>query len=356
MNLRKQVEVNVHTLQSTKGRSVQMVQSELARLHRFWQQFVMVIGILWLSSLISFPLLLNLVGSPVVLASEMGKTPYPNPAGQKTLTVKFRETTGRKSRRATITVIDGQGNIVCTTKTDECGMATFIKPEDSEWKMHVKLLNGTNAEFLMLAEDNYGDTFEYEFSTIEEVMERAICVISFPSRIDKYISHWEERGPEIYQNETTTDFLDVVGSKNIAELKQMLNEGVDPNVRNCFGETALMLSRHEEILDTLLDHGADINDRSQFGATPLMYSLCFYCPPTITKKLISAGANLDLVELTGKTALILAVIEEESEKVELLLNAGADVRLLDDEGKSALDYAIQSGNEEIIQMLKPQTR
>lgn len=53
----------------------------------------------------------------------------------------------------------------------------------------------------------------------------------------------------------------------------------------------------------------------------------------------------------GRTPLILATIQENSNAVQNILNAGADVEIADEQGKRALDYAVDVGNIDIATRL-----
>lgn len=55
--------------------------------------------------------------------------------------------------------------------------------------------------------------------------------------------------------------------------------------------------------------------------------------------------------LDNITALIFAIVNNNTEKAELLIKAGANVNIKDRMGKTALDYAREKNNTKIEQML-----
>ena len=64
-----------------------------------------------------------------------------------------------------------------------------------------------------------------------------------------------------------------------------------------------------------------------------------------------AAPNVDLVDGEGKTALMLAIIEQDKEMVEYLLHIGVNVFIQDSDGSTVLHYAALFGDAEIIQLL-----
>jgi len=73
----------------------------------------------------------------------------------------------------------------------------------------------------------------------------------------------------------------------------------------------------------------------------------------IVKQLIDVGADRDLGDNEGKTALIHAVISGNKKIVEYLLDNDADITLEDEEGSDAIAYArIYDDREEILDLLQ----
>jgi ankyrin repeat protein len=63
------------------------------------------------------------------------------------------------------------------------------------------------------------------------------------------------------------------------------------------------------------------------------------------------GADVNLRDRTGRTALICAAAQEHNEGVKLLLKAGADVNICTNTGITALRHAVASGAHETAQLL-----
>jgi ankyrin repeat protein len=150
---------------------------------------------------------------------------------------------------------------------------------------------------------------------------------------------------------------------NASIVKTLLDRGADPNAReNTNGETALMWAaeeNHQEAATLLVAHGADINARSKaleyktdrFGLEGVLTILP---RGNLTALMIAAregsvaaaqalaegGANLDLTDPDGTTALELAVINSHYDTAALLLEKGANPNIADSAGMAALYAAV----------------
>jgi uncharacterized protein len=145
----------------------------------------------------------------------------------------------------------------------------------------------------------------------------------------------------------------------------LLAHGADVNAREeMLGETALMWAAaddHPAVVTVLVEHGADVDARSdvmQFprdrfgdgasarfmvlprgGWTPLMYAARQNARGAVGA-LADAGADLDLTDPDGTTALILAVINAHYDLAALLVHKGADPNIGDSRGMTALYAAV----------------
>ena len=144
-------------------------------------------------------------------------------------------------------------------------------------------------------------------------------------------------------------------SGSVDAVRCLLDHGADVNAREPWqGETALMWAagqNHAAIAQLLIHHGADVDAQSptpefprpQAGLTvlprgrwtPLMYA-ARQGAVEATRTLAEAGANLDLADPDGTTALVLAIINVHYDTAAALIEAGADPNLADTTGMAAL--------------------
>jgi hypothetical protein len=76
----------------------------------------------------------------------------------------------------------------------------------------------------------------------------------------------------------------------------------------------------------------------------------------IVELLLDRGADINLQNEKGFTALMHALINGDTEIVKLLIDRGADIDLQNMYGETALDIAITKGNQKIIDILRKAER
>jgi ankyrin repeat protein len=104
---------------------------------------------------------------------------------------------------------------------------------------------------------------------------------------------------------------------------------------------------HTEIVALLLRHGANPAVVDITGKTPLIVA-CRH--KNVLKALLDGGAAINAQDIKGWTALMHAVWQNRPEEVQFLLNRGASIELKDRRGRTALDIALEAGNKAIIDM------
>ena len=92
------------------------------------------------------------------------------------------------------------------------------------------------------------------------------------------------------------------------------------------------------IQDFIAD-GKDINEQDYRGYTALMIASLHYDRQIIAELLVEAGANLDLKNQYGETALMLASFRNDAKITRLLVDNGANKDIKNNEGKTALAIA-----------------
>ncbi|GAB4580641.1 MAG: hypothetical protein Fur0022_33830 [Anaerolineales bacterium] len=186
----------------------------------------------------------------------------------------------------------------------------------------------------------------------------------------------------------------IQGNSNL--VRELLQQGVDPNAPDHTGETALTWAAylgHTGVVKDLLAAGAarevtgqflsapplllaaqgghrgivallvvlsDVNARNAHGQTALMLALepsnNFPKPqPRILKlleTLLHAGAEIDLQDHQGHTALMIAARWGNLEAAQMLVKAGADTRPKNQMGQTAAEIALDAGALSIVRLLE----
>lgn len=100
----------------------------------------------------------------------------------------------------------------------------------------------------------------------------------------------------------------------------------------------------------LLENGAELEVANHRGKTALVYA-AKYGYYDILEELLLHNVNLEAKGLDGRTALIEAILNEEPEIVKCLLAKGANCNAADKNGKTALMYAAESDDITALELL-----
>jgi TonB family protein len=130
-------------------------------------------------------------------------------------------------------------------------------------------------------------------------------------------------------------------------VKLLVDAGADMNARGWDGETALF-SLEDDAVEELIDNHINLEVRDNYGQTALIETVS----GSIAELLIKAGANLNAQDNNGKTALIMAADNNEVEKLKVLVNApGINLAYRDNKGETALMKARAAHHEDCVRLL-----
>jgi hypothetical protein len=135
----------------------------------------------------------------------------------------------------------------------------------------------------------------------------------------------------------------------------LLDHGADIHARDDRGGTALIYAgiRHPTgFIELLLDRGADVNERAHHGDTALTFACKYACYRAGLERLLEAGANVNAKGEYGYTSLIYAAYHDDTIALKLLLEHGADVNAKGRDGDTALKMAQRGGYTDIVRLLK----
>jgi hypothetical protein len=134
------------------------------------------------------------------------------------------------------------------------------------------------------------------------------------------------------------EMLQVAAKGNNARVKELLDKGVNVNMRGNDRNTPIMEAAYGMHLDTvklLLDHGADLSVKKNDGATPA-----------------GLARSQEIVELfKNVSSLVDAANKGNSQAIKELIDKGTPVNGLDQFGHSALTEASWGGKTEIVRLL-----
>ena len=171
--------------------------------------------------------------------------------------------------------------------------------------------------------------------------------------------------PEARLAEDQTVLMTAARTGNVDVLKALIGHGADVNAKErVLGETALMwaaLENHADAVTLLAQHGADINARSVLttfpkfkfgdgivaratslprgGWTPLLYA-AQQGAVDAARALADAGADLNVTDPNGTSALVEAIINLHFDLAGVLIDKGANPDVAEVTGMSALYAAV----------------
>jgi ankyrin repeat protein len=156
-----------------------------------------------------------------------------------------------------------------------------------------------------------------------------------------------------------TPLLLATHANTVEAARVLIGAGADVNARDNIQDSPYLYAGAEgrnEILAMTLAAGADLKSVNRYGGTALIPAAHHGHPETV-KILLATAIDKDHVNKLGWTALLEAVILGDGGKthtdiVKLLVDAGANVNIADRQGVTALQHARRSGYRQMIAILE----
>jgi ankyrin repeat protein len=155
------------------------------------------------------------------------------------------------------------------------------------------------------------------------------------------------------------EILAAVRNNDIERLKSFVKTR-NPNFNfTIFLDTPLILATRSEnisIMRFLAEHGADVNIPDINGNTALMWAVA-HVSPEMVKLLIAKGADVSRQNDKNETALDWSLLmllnskKEDLEIIKLLIAAGADVNKQNEWGTTSLKFAVNNNFQELTKLL-----
>ncbi|XP_059176235.1 serine/threonine-protein phosphatase 6 regulatory ankyrin repeat subunit B-like [Physella acuta] len=133
-------------------------------------------------------------------------------------------------------------------------------------------------------------------------------------------------------------------------VQSLIKNNADINIRDKNGETALhaaVKSSNLHIASFLVENGANVNEQNNAGQTPLFYAESY----EDIKCIIKCGAEINIKDRTGETALHCRSKLYNYSIIYALLQLGANPDITTDEGITALMIAVNVGYSFIVKTL-----
>jgi len=167
------------------------------------------------------------------------------------------------------------------------------------------------------------------------------------------------------------EMLEAAAKGNTARVQELLNQGINVNMRGGDGNTPIMEASYGGHLDTvtlLLDHGSDLSAKKHDGATALtlaankdilalfknvtsMVAAAAAGNNTILETFITKGTPINALSETGESALHAACWNGKVDTVKLLLERGADPQIKKGDGASPVALASGQKHNDIVALL-----
>ena len=142
------------------------------------------------------------------------------------------------------------------------------------------------------------------------------------------------------------------GEENNEIVKLLLESGANPNTKDFSGETAVMIDIQYggNNIDLLMKHGANINESGKHGETALTLVGEYGSTQTINKIL---GYKPDLIFLDPNkyNPLFSAVMNKNTEAIEVFVKAGLNINAVDKDGQNALLFAATYQKKDAVKKL-----
>jgi ankyrin repeat protein len=142
-----------------------------------------------------------------------------------------------------------------------------------------------------------------------------------------------------------------VRNKNPELVDILMNAGAKLNLRNRYGESAIMLASYNglyNIVEKLYIKGAEVKHD---GWNPLLYAAT-NGHARIIQLLLDGGVPINSTSPNGTTPLMMAARGNHTDAVNVLLKNGADPNLRNDAGKTALGFALGRNHSDVAALLR----
>ncbi|MGM0507779.1 MAG: ankyrin repeat domain-containing protein [Fusobacteriota bacterium] len=158
-----------------------------------------------------------------------------------------------------------------------------------------------------------------------------------------------EKGADInIVSRGTTILVEAVRNGNVEFIEYLLTKDVEFDFEDESGNTYLMMAKDAKVAELLLDAGLDPNKSNSKGRKIILDVAASSEKIDVLQVLVNSGADLDVQNVRGNTALMVSIMENNKVGAKLLIKSGADLNIQNNKGDTAL---MKATDPEIIMEL-----
>jgi ankyrin repeat protein len=149
-------------------------------------------------------------------------------------------------------------------------------------------------------------------------------------------------------------FFAAAQARDTLAINSFFDAGINPNAQNSEGRTVLInaAARGElDVVNVLLSRGVDVNVKDNRGYTALAHAIEARYPEVEEALLNRPELDPNVGGLLGRPILLAYVWRDNKKATERLIALGANVNLRDADGDTALHGAAETGNVEVMRLL-----
>eukprot|EP00053_Salpingoeca_punica_P002028 m.35880 g.35880 ORF g.35880 m.35880 type:complete len:317 (+) comp11347_c0_seq1:245-1195(+) len=218
--------------------------------------------------------------------------------------------------------------------------------------------------------DLHNAVAQWDAAAVREILQTGIVDVDVPDKFGSsplmsasqkgFVSVVEEllrRGANInFTNGSgKTSLMMASFNGHLGVVEVLLHEKAKLQLKDNNGADALHLAAdggQAEVINVLVNSGCNVHARDTHSQwTPLHHCGAVSGSAAAARVLLQRGAKVDEKDVNGKTALMLAVLNNHTELVKVLLEFKADKSLQTSHGKTAKDFAQTFADAEIRQLL-----
>jgi ankyrin repeat protein len=215
--------------------------------------------------------------------------------------------------------------------------------KDGTWHVHSRMLSPAD-----ISPPYFTTGFPYGKDEYLSFAGSCWAVMALLSALPEAALQKPESPGTLASNDSTAPWIRAALFGTVAELRALLDSGLDPNSKTANGTTLLMFAAHDASkVRLLISRGADVKFRTASGTDALTVAAAYRETRDSLQLMMDAGAPPQAPEgvHTRHSPLVFASMTGDLENVQLLLKRGADP------SAESLSEAVTFGYPEVLKSL-----